>query len=133
MPHTATFKLDGKESDVKSFSYAFFRITEDNGRPAARVRKGEITITIASDDQHKEAIINWLAKPDQAKEGEVLIYQDDEKTKVLKTIKFENAFVINYVEAFDETNNLNTRETFTISSEKITIGSAKFDFKWPKS
>lgn len=133
MPHTATFKLDGKESDIKSFSYAFSRITEDNGRPAARVRRGAITITIASDDKHKEAIINWLAKPDQAKEGEVLIYEDDEKTKVLKTIKFENAFVVDYMENYDDANNLNTRETFTISSEKITIGSAKFDFKWPKA
>ena len=133
MPHTATFKLDGKESDVKSFSYHFFRVTEENGRVAARVRKGEISMTIASDDKHKEAVINKLAKADQPMEGELIIYEDDEKTKVLKTIKFENAFVVDYREEFNDANNLNTRESFTISSEKISIGSAKFDFKWPKA
>ena len=133
MPHTASFKLDGQESDVKAMSYHFYRVTEENGRVAAKVRKGEITITIPSDDKHKEAIINWLAKPDQAKEGEIIIYEDDEKTKPFKTIKFENAFVIDYSESYDAVHQLNTRETFTISAEKITIGGAKFDFKWPRA
>ncbi|MBK8492214.1 MAG: hypothetical protein IPL49_15360 [Saprospirales bacterium] len=131
MPHTATFKLDGKESDIKSFSYSFSRMTEENGRPCARVRAGYISFNLASDDKHKEAIINWMSKPDQGKEGEIIIYADDEKTKVLKTIKFENAFVTQYDESYSEGGN--TYESFVISCEKISIGAAKFDFKWPKA
>ncbi len=133
MPHSANFKMDGKESNVLAFSYDFSRNIEENGRVSARVRKGLISITLASDDKHKEAILNWMAKPDQAKEGELVIFADDEKKTALKTIKFENGFVISYREDYMDGNNANVRETFTISSEKITIGSAAFDFKWPKA
>ena len=132
MAHSATFKLDGKESNVIAFHYDFSRNIEDNGRVAARVRKGLITITLASGGDHKEAMINWLAKPDQSKEGELIIYSDDDKKKPLKTIKFENGFVIQYSEDYLDESKTNVRETFTISSEKVTIGSAAFDFKWPK-
>lgn len=133
MPHSATIKLDGKESNVLAFHYDFGRNIEENGRVATRVRKGLITITLHSDEPHKEAMLNWLAKPDQSKEGELIIYSDDEKKKIFKTIKFENAFIIEYSEDYAQGASSNVRETFTISSEKVTIGAAAFDFKWPKA
>ncbi len=119
MAHSAVFRLDGKERAVNFFSFHLFRLTDEIGRPSSRIRQAKITLTLASDGMHKEAIINWLAEPDQAKEGEVTIYEDDEKTKVLKTFRFENAFVIDYHEAFDDASNLNTSETFSINCDII--------------
>lgn len=134
MTHTGGFKLDGKEAELVGLSYHFFRQVDDKGRPATQVRRIELTVTIASDDKLKESIINWLAKPDQGKEGEVVLYsgEGDEK-KPFKTIKFENGYVVDYHETYSHGNLSNIQETFTISAEKVSIGSSKFDFKWPKA
>lgn len=132
--HTAGFKLDGKESQVLALSYQFSRFTEENGRPASRVRRGTLNLTLASEDQHKESVVQWLGDPDTSKDGEIIIYEGEyEKRKPFKTIKFEKGFVIDYRETFTDQSGSKTTESFTISAEKITVGSAKFDFKWPKA
>jgi hypothetical protein len=134
MTHTGEFKLDGKSCELVGLSYHFFRQVDDKGRPATQVRRGEITVTIASDDKLKEAIIAWLAKPDAGKEGEIVLFTGEESSKkALKTVKFENGYVVDYQENYSHGNLANIQETFTISAEKITIGGAKFDFKWPKA
>jgi hypothetical protein len=134
MTNTGGFKLDGKECELVALSYHFFRQVDDKGRPATQVRRGEITVTIASDDKLKEAIIAWMAKPDAGKQGEIVIYTGEEDNKKpLKTVKFENGYVVDYHETYSQGNMSNVQETFTITAEKITIGGAKFDFKWPKA
>ena len=134
MTNTGGFKLDGKECELVALSYHFFRQVDDKGRPATQVRRGEITVTIASDDKLKEAIIAWMAKADQGKEGEIILYTgEEENKKPLKTIKFENGYVVDYHETYSHGNMSNVQETFTISAEKISVGGAKFDFKWPKA
>ncbi len=133
MANSATMTIDGKKSQLKSLEYYFHRHTEDNGKPSTRIRKGEITVTKDS-IYDKGSMINWLAKSDRGKEGEIVIYQDDEQNNVLKKITFKNAFIIAYKEAFDlEKQNANTVETFTMSAEIIEVEEAKFDFIWPES
>jgi Hemolysin coregulated protein Hcp (TssD) len=41
--------------------------------------------------------------------------------------------VIDYHETYSHGGLSNIQETFTISAEKINVGAAKFDFKWPKA
>jgi hypothetical protein len=75
-----------------------------------------------------------MSDPDKGKDGEIIIYQDEQKKNALKTIKFKNAFIVEYEETFDlEKPNSNTLETFTISAETIEVENAKFDFIWPES
>jgi hypothetical protein len=124
MTHTGGFKLDGKEAQLVALSYHFFRQVDDKGRPGGQVRRGEITVTIASDDKLKQAIIEWMAKPDSGKKGEIILYSGEQ-------IEFEKGFVIDYTETYSHSGMSNIQETFTISAEKISIGGAKFDFKWP--
>lgn len=124
------FKLDGKQQEVAQFSYSFNRLIEENGRVSSRVRRGSISITLKSDGALKESVINWLSKADSSKQGEITMLDDSDKA--VKIIKFENGFVIDYHEELigDGTNPM---ESFTISAEKVTVGSASFDFKWPKA
>jgi hypothetical protein len=132
MTHTGGFKLDGKEAQLVALSYHFFRQVDDKGRPGGQVRRGEITVTIASDDKLKQAIIEWMAKPDSGKKGEIILYSgEQEDRKEFKKIEFEKGFVIDYTETYSHSGMSNIQETFTISAEKISIGGAKFDFKWP--
>jgi type VI protein secretion system component Hcp len=133
MANTATLDLDGKKSELKYLRYHFHRHTEDNGKPSGKVRKGEITITKDS-IYDKGSATNWLSKPDKLGTGTIVIYQDEEQKKPLKTIKFSNAYIVDYSETFDlEKQGTNTEETFTISAEKIEVEGAPFDFKWPES
>ncbi|WP_207431289.1 type VI secretion system tube protein TssD [Sabulibacter ruber] len=133
MANNALMTIDGKKSDLKYLRYHFHRHTEDNGKPATRIRKGEITVTKDS-IYDKASAITWLGDPDKGKDGEIVIYQDEQKKQALKTIKFKNAYIIEYEETFDlEKPSSNTVETFTISAETIEVENAKFDFIWPES
>lgn len=133
MANNAIMTIDGKKSDLKYVSYHFSRHTEDNGKPSTRIRKGQISV-IKDSIYDKASAIAWLGDPDKGKDGEIVIYQDEQKKTPLKTIKFTNAFIIDYEETFNlEAQNSNTVESFTISAEKIEVESAKFDFIWPES
>ncbi len=127
MAHTGDFKLDGKECGLLALSYHFYRQVDDKGRPTTQVRRGEITVTIASDDTLKGHILAWMAQPDQEKAGEIVLYTGGGNyKKPLKTVKFENAYVVDYCETYDHGNFLNIRETFTILAGKISVGDAKY-------
>jgi Hemolysin coregulated protein Hcp (TssD) len=133
MPNNAQMTIDGKKSDLKFLRYHFHRHTEDNGKPSTRIRKGEITV-VKDSIYNKCAAIDWLSDQDMAKEGEIVIYLDEKRSAILKTIKFENAYIIEYEETFDlEKPNANTLETFTISAEKMKVENAEFNFTWPES
>ncbi len=134
MAHTGKFELDGKKADLIGLSYQFERGTNDKGKPSTLVRRCDITVTIASDDALKNAAIEWLAEGNgskKGKKGSIIIH--DEEEKEFKKIEFENGFLVNYSENFSYGGGNNVQETFTISAEKVTIGAAKFDFKWPKA
>ncbi len=134
MAHTGKFKLDGKEAELRNLNYHFERGTNDKGKPSTLVRKCQLTVTIASDDGLKNSAIEWLAEGNgskKGKKGSIVIM--DEEGKEFKTIDFENGFLINYSENFGYGMDENVQETFVITAEKVNIGSAKFDFKWPKN
>src|SRR5688572_15661858 len=130
MANNATMTIDGKKSNLKFVSYHFSRHTEDNGKPATPVRKGQISI-VKDSIFDKGSAITWLGDPDMRKDGEIIIYEDDQKKKALKTIKFKQGCIIDYEETFDlEKQNSNTVESFTISAETIEVEKAKFEFEW---
>ena len=133
MAHTGKFELDGKKADLLNLSYHLERMTDEKGKPSTRIRKCLITVTIASDDQLKNSIIEWMHEGNgskSGKKGSVIIHDEEEKD--FKKVEFENGFIVNYMENFSYGGGSNVQETFTISAEKVNIGNAKFDFKWPK-
>jgi len=134
MAHTGKFKLDGKEAELVNLSYQLDRGINDKGKPSTLVRKCQITVTIASDDGLKNSAIEWLAEGNGSKKGKKgSIVINDEEGKEFKTIEFENGFLISYNESYGYGVSDNVQETFTISAEKVSVGAAKFDFKWPKN
>lgn len=132
MAQRAFFKIDGKESPVKELEYSFNRGTEEHGKPSTRVRGGIIRIKKDS-IYDKGSMILWLSQPDEPKNGEIKIYQDEGQKDVLKTISFENGYIVEYREYFgEEDNRTNTEEEFRISAEIIKIDSdSEFNFEWP--
>ncbi|MCB0657854.1 MAG: hypothetical protein KDC57_17030 [Saprospiraceae bacterium] len=132
MAHTGQFELDGKKAELMELYYSLERDTDEKGKPSTKIRRCEITVTIASDDKTKNSAIDWTSEGNGAKKGKKgSIILLDEEEKEFKKIEFENAFIVRYSEVYSYGGDQNIRETFTISPEKVSIGSAKFDFKWP--
>lgn len=134
MTHTGVFKLDGKEAQLLELSYSFSRNTDHKGRPSTQVRMTGVTVTIASDDKTKQAIIDWMSKKDtMGKKVELILYSgEDDDRAMFKTITLENAYVMNVQDSYNVGASVNLMETFTITAEKTSVGAAKFDHKWPK-
>ena len=134
--HTAIFELEGAKAQVINLSYSFSRSTDpEKGQPTKVVRNGFISVTVRSDEKELNGkIIKWMGKQDLPKTGSITIYKDAEQTKDLKTIEFENAYVVGYRENFNSQGvSDNTLETFDITAEIIKVGGAEFKMRWPDS
>jgi hypothetical protein len=133
MTHTGVFKLDGKEAQLLQLDYNFHRSTDHKGRPSTQVRMTGVTVTIASDDKTKQAIIDWMATKDMGKKVEIVLYEgEDDDRKMFKTITLESTYVMSVQDSYNVGADVNLMETFTLTAEKISVGAAKFDHKWPK-
>lgn len=131
----ARLNLD-KISDTRviDFSYSFNRDIDASGRPSGVVRGGTVQMTIEST---KSAFLpTWMTLGQgKTKEGQIEIMDDTDDEKPIKTIKFKDAYIVEYGENFSWQGGENMMETFTISAREITIegdgGPAVYENEWP--
>ncbi|MEM6844149.1 MAG: type VI secretion system tube protein TssD [Bacteroidota bacterium] len=119
---------------IIDFSYSFNRDTDRSGRVSGIVVGGTIQMTIESNNSVFLPV--WMvAEQGKVKNGEIKIMDDVDDTKPIKTIAFENAYIVEYGENFSWQGGENMMETFVISAQKITIeggGSvAEYENEWP--
>lgn len=122
-------KIDGVTSEVMELMYELERPTDNKGQVNARFQKGEITIKKES-KYDKGSVWKWLSDLDEEKTGEIIMYSDDAMKKKLKTISFNRGKITKYKEEFIKDSNEAATETFTISSEQITVNDTALDFQW---
>ena len=131
----ARLDLD-KLSDVRviDFSYSFNRDIDASGRPSGIVRGGTLQMTIEST---KSAFLpTWMTLAQgKTKEGQIEIMDDTDDEKPIKTIKFKDAYIVEYGENFSWQGGENMMQTFVISCREITIegdgGPAFYENEWP--
>lgn len=131
----ARLNLD-KLQDVRviDFSYSFNRDIDASGRPSGIVRGGTVQMTIEST---KSAFLpTWMTLAQgKTKEGQIEIMDDTDDEKPIKTIKFKDAYIVEYGENFSWQGGENMMETFVISCREITIegdgGPAVYENEWP--
>ena len=131
----ARLTLD-KLSDVRviDFSYSFNRDIDASGRPSGIVRGGTVQMTIEST---KSAFLpTWMTLAQgKTKEGQIEIMDDTDDEKPIKTIKFKDAYIVEYGENFSWQGGENMMETFVISCREISIegdgGPAVYENEWP--
>ena len=135
MAVNARLNLDSlKDVRVIDFSYNFNRDVDASGRPSGAVRGGTVQITIEST---KSAFLPaWMtAASGKTKSGEITIMDDEDDSKSLKKIKFDDSYIVNYGENFSWQGGENMMETFTLSAYKISVdgegGPAEFQNEWP--
>ncbi|MEO6818657.1 MAG: type VI secretion system tube protein TssD [Ginsengibacter sp.] len=130
MAFKAQLKIGSKEFDVISCDYALHREVDGKGRPASVVYGGTINLVIESSDDTSviEAMVNNQFKP---LDGTVTFKKSDEDAK-MKELSFEKGYVVAFHESFGTLDNKPMLISFTVSAQKIKIGSAEHVNDWPK-
>lgn len=127
-------KIDDQR--VIDFSYSFNRDIDASGRPSGVVRGGTVQMTIEST---KSAFLpTWMTLAQgKMKEGQIEIMDDTDDEKPIKTIKFKDAYIVEYGENFSWQGGENMMETFVVSAREITIegdgGPAVYENEWPQA
>ncbi len=130
MSFQAHLSIEGG-SDIRLLhcSYSLNRDVDATGRPSSMVRGGTVQFTIES--THDTQLNEWMVDQFTTKQGRVTFFKRDSNTK-MKELKFENAYIVHITESYDATGTNPMTIHFTITAEKITVGSATHTNPWPK-
>jgi T4-like virus tail tube protein gp19. len=120
-------KVAGKDINVLGCSYALKQETDATGRPSSITRGGKITLTVESTGE--STFFEWITNNFERKDGTIVfIKRDNDQT--MKELKFSEAYLVDYRESFDHTNDMPVTETFTLSAKSIEVGSGKHENEW---
>ena len=127
----ASFEFGGNEYDVLYSNFEFSRNTDSKGKPSSNVLGGRVHLVIESTEDTTviESMLNGQFKP---VEGKIVCKKTDEDAK-MKEVTLKNAYVVNYKETLDVTNDVPMRIDVTFSAEEISVGDAILDNRWPKA
>jgi len=124
-----TLKVDGlKERDVVHMSYSLSQETDVEGQPVAVVRGGKMHFKVKSTNDGNTELLEWMCDPYTFKGGEIEFLKRDGTN--MKSLKFQDAILVEYEETFDGVNENSQFEVFTISAKHIEIGAAVHENKW---
>ena len=122
-------KIDGlTEREVMSVSFSLHQETDVEGRPSAITRGGQIHVTIKSLNDGNTELYEWACDPYVAKAG-TFEYEKRDGTN-MKTLKFEDGYLVEFQETYDSTDASAQFEIITISAKKIDIGGVFHENSW---
>ncbi len=119
----------GSEIRLLHCSYALTRDVDATGRPSSAVKGGIVKFVIESTND--TSLNEWMVDQFTHKNGHVVFMKRDSNTK-MKELKFENAYIVELNEIFDSVGENPCKIHFTITAEKIKVGSATHTNPWPK-
>ncbi len=127
----ATLNIDGHPADLELLQeqHNLFRQTDATGRPAVEVLGGEIHLSFYSTDDN--SFFEWMAMPQVLKSGTITFYRDNQVDAVLRTLEFEDAYLIGFSESISATGAQNMTMSLILTARRITMGQAHVEKRWP--
>lgn len=126
---SVTLKVDGlTEREVLKVDYALRQESDVEGRPSAITRGGKINLMVKSLNDGNTDFLEWVCDPYTTKSG-TLEFEKRDGTN-MKTLKFENAYLVDYKEVYDSIDENLQHEVFTISAKKIDVGGIFHENHW---
>lgn len=126
---SAKITIDGiKPREVLSLNYSIYQETDVEGRPTAISRGGQINVIVKALNDGNTEFFEWACDPYTSKNGQVEFQKRDGTN--MKTLKFEDAYLISWDENYDSVSADSQQEVFTISAKKISIGSVSHENSW---
>ena len=126
---SVTLKIDGfTDREVLKVDYALHQEIDVEGRPSAITRGGKINVLVKSLNDGNTDFLEWVCDPYTTKNGSFEFEKRDGTN--MKTLKFEDAYLVDYKESYDSMDENLQHEIFTISAKKIDIGGVFHENSW---
>ena len=133
-------KVDGLFKDLKDqqrqvldVTYSYNRATNSNGLPSGQTKGGKIVLKLQAVNNENSELAEWIFDKGKGKNGSIVFMDPRNENVKLKSIDFENAYCIEYIEHCEEktpnpdesiSQDVAHYEQITLSCEKITRGLA---------
>ena len=129
MAFAVKLELKGSKYDALGCNYSFHRDVDSKGRPESNVYGGTIKVVVEANDDTN--IVARLIEQSDPISGSVTFHKDGNAVP-MKTLSWENGYIMKYNETFDVTENVPMSIYFELSAGKITVGKETIDHKLPK-
>ena len=119
----------GKKYELVECEYEFYQTLDESGKPASRPQSGQIRFVMPAQGDDDLFFYNWMFNRADTHDGtiEMLLSTDDNQKKYLH-LYFEDAYMVNMYQYFNNNNSMLVRTKVTLSARKFTFGgSANFE------
>lgn len=127
MSFKAKFNVAGKEYRVLASSFDLHQLVDKTGRVSSETRGGRINVVVESTQETD--LFEWMCNSYESKDGSLIFLKRDSDA-TLKELKFKEAYMIDYSEAFNSTDDRPMNISFTLSAKEIELGNGKFSNEW---
>ena len=122
-------KIDGLAArEVMNMRYSLHQEVDVEGRPTAITRGGQISVSIKSLNDGNSELYEWACDPYVTKKGSFEFEKRDGTN--MKTLKFEDAYLMEFEETYDAVDASSQLEEIVISAKKISIGDVAHENSW---
>ncbi len=131
MSFRGILNLDHKHYNVLKLSYTLTQRVDIIGRPTSVAKGGIIHLTVETSNETD--LLEWMISPSMIKSGDLVFEDRATEGKAMRTMYFNDAFCINYHEAFDSVNSQPMITDLTISARLLHFGSGNLQLEndWP--
>ncbi|WP_019668315.1 type VI secretion system tube protein TssD [Eudoraea adriatica] len=127
MAFKAELKLGSDTFKLLSCSYALHRNVGPSGRPQSDVTGGTFSFMIESTTN--TFFTEWMLDIHKGKDGDLIFYKHDEDAAA-KTLKFKNAYVIDYSETFQADGGAAMYASVVITAEELDVAGTPHSNEW---
>lgn len=119
-----------KKYELVECEYEFYQSIDESGKPASRPQSGLIKFVMPAQGDDDLFFYNWMFSRAETHDGtiEMLLSTDDSKKKFLH-LYFEDAYLINMYQYFNNNNSMLVRTKITLSARKMTFGNSMIPFE----
>ena len=122
----------GKTYELVEGECDFYQSLDESRKPSSTQQSGVIKFVMPAQGDDDLFFYNWMFNRADTHDGtiEMLLSTDDNKKKYLH-LYFEDAYMVNMYQYFNNNNSLLVRTKVTLSARKFTFGgSANFENDW---
>ncbi|MEG2102637.1 type VI secretion system tube protein TssD [Flavobacterium sp. FlaQc-30] len=130
MSFLAKLELNNEVFNVLEFDVTFNQSVDNNGKPANKVKGGQVRIVVES--THTDLFSDWMVSHTSTKDGKVIFYRRDAMS-TMKNVSFKKAYCISFQKRFRSEGTVPMTTEILITSNEIKVGNTLFENNWKNS
>lgn len=122
----------GKKYELVECEYEFYQNLDESGKPSSRPQSGLIKFVMPAQGDDDTFFYDWMFNRSITHNGTIeMLLSTDDNTKKYLHLYFEDAYMVNMYQYFNNNNSLLVRTKVTLSARIFTFGGkAKFENDW---